>query len=140
MFTRRALLGNTLKASAALVLPTALSVVAWGCECTALWIILRGLGTPVGIGLASFVYATSTVAGAVMMLPGGVGGTEGLMIVLLRDLALGANGIEAAKAATLLVRLATLWFAVVVGAVAVLVFRRYFDRGVIAAETTAPAG
>ncbi len=115
----------------ALVLPTALSVIAWGFECMALWIILRGLGTPVSVGVAAFVYATSTIAGAVMMLPGGVGGTEGLMIVLLRDLALGASGIEAAKAGTLLVRLATLWFAVLVGGVAVLVFRRFFDRGVL---------
>ncbi len=113
----------------ALVIPTLLSLVAWGCECMGLWLILRGLGHPVGVGVACFVYATSTVAGAVMMLPGGVGGTEGMMMVLLRDLALGAGGMTAARAGTLLVRLATLWFAVLVGAVALLVFRRRYDRG-----------
>ncbi len=93
----------------ALILPTALSLVAWGCECLGLWVILRGLEHPASLAVSFFAYAVATVAGAVMMLPGGVGGTEAAM-------------------QTLLVRFATLWFAVIVGALALLVFRRKYDR------------
>lgn len=112
----------------ALVIPTALSVVAWGCECLALWMILRGLGASAGLAVASFSYATATVAGAVAMLPGGVGGFEPVMLALLPKLSAGAVAGEVARAATILVRLATLWFAVLVGAAALAVFRRRYDR------------
>lgn len=113
---------------AALVVPTALSVVAWGCECLGLWIILRGLGQAAGVAVASFCYATATVAGAVAMLPGGVGGFEPVMLGLLPKLARGVVTPDAARAATILVRLATLWFAVLVGAGALAFFRRNYDR------------
>lgn len=113
----------------ALLLPTALSVLAWGFECLALWVILHGLGAQVSLAAASFCYATSTVAGAVAMLPGGVGGFEPVMLALLPKLTAGAAGGAVARAATILVRLATLWFAVAVGALSLAVFRRRYDRG-----------
>jgi len=112
----------------ALVLPTALSLVAWACECLALWLIVRGLGGVASMAVAFFVYATATVAGAVAMLPAGLGGTEFTMISLLRGLSAGAVPEAMASAATVLVRLATLWFAVAVGGVALLIFRRKYDR------------
>jgi uncharacterized protein (TIRG00374 family) len=120
----------------ALVFPTALSVLAWGCECLGLWIILRGLGQTAGVAVSSFCYATATVAGAVAMLPGGVGGFEPVMLALLPKLAAGQVDLDAARAATILVRLATLWFAVAVGAVALGVFRRRYDRNRAAPTTT----
>jgi glycosyltransferase 2 family protein len=112
----------------ALLLPTAISVVAWALEALGLWIIMVGLGAPVRVSLAGFVYATSTLAGAVAMLPGGVGGAEITMISLLLALSHGAVGAAAAKAGTLLCRLATLWFAVVLGALSLAWFRRRYDR------------
>ena len=112
----------------ALLLPTAISVVAWALEALGLWVILIGLGAPAPLPLASFVYATSTLAGAVAMLPGGVGGAEITMISLLVALSHGAIAAPAAKAGTLLCRLATLWFAVVLGALALAWFRRRYDR------------
>jgi uncharacterized membrane protein YbhN (UPF0104 family) len=112
----------------ALLWPTVLSVVAWGCECLGLWVILRGVGHTVSLAVAFFVYSTATIAGALLMLPGGVGGTEGMMITLLGALTGGAIPEAHATAATLLVRLATLWFAVLVGAVALLCFNRWMDR------------
>ncbi len=112
----------------ALLLATLLSAAAWGLECTALWLILRGLGTPVSVPIAFFTYGTATIAGAIAMLPGGLGGTEVTMQQMLR--ALGHVGTAAAAAATLLVRLATLWFAVIVGFVALAIFRARYDRSV----------
>lgn len=108
---------------------TALSVVAWGLECVALWIILRGLGQSTNLPLSFFVYGTATVAGAIAMLPGGLGGTELTMRTMLS--ALGGLSAAPAAAATLLVRLATLWFAVIVGFVALSIFRAKYDRHVV---------
>lgn len=113
----------------ALLWPTAVSAVAWALEALGLWLILRGLGVPASVALAFFVYATGTLAGAVAMLPGGLGGAELTMISLLVALSHGDVAQPAAKAATLLCRLATLWFAVLLGALALGWFRRYYDRG-----------
>lgn len=110
----------------ALVSMTLLSIVAWGLECVALWLIVRGLGAELSMPLAFFVYATATVAGAIAMLPGGLGGTELTMRTMLS--ALGSVAAAPAAAATLLVRIATLWFAVALGFVALSVFRARYDR------------
>ena len=77
--------------------------------------------------LSFFVYGTATIAGAIAMLPGGLGGTELAMRTMLDRL--GGVPIAPAAAATLLVRLATLWFAVALGFVALWIFRARYDRG-----------
>ncbi len=123
----------------ALVIPTILSLVAWGFECVGLWIILRGLEHPVSIAVSFFTYAVATIAGAVMMLPGGVGGTEATMETLLLQLGEPTMPREAAACAVLLVRFATLWFAVGVGAIALAVFRRNYDRNVLGDGSAKPA-
>lgn len=72
----------------------------------------------IGISLATGVgiYAIAVLAGALSFLPGGLGGTEAVMGVLL--IAFGADS-ATAVAITLLCRIATLWFAVALGGVAV---------------------
>jgi len=107
-----------------LVLTTLLSVAAWLCECLGFWLVLRALpGGSVPLQLAIFIYAATTVLGALSFLPGGLGVTEGSMIVLLVRTA-HAMTHSAAVAATILIRLCTLWFSVLVGVMALLVFRR----------------
>ncbi len=113
----------------AVVAMTTLSVIAWGLECAALWLVLAGLGQHVSLPLAFFVYGTATVAGAIAMLPGGLGGTELTMRTMLTSL--GAIPAAPAAAATLIVRLATLWFAVLVGFAALWIFRARYDRHVV---------
>ena len=102
-----------------------LSLVAWGGECVGAWLILNGLpGLSPSFEQATFVYAFSTVAGALSMLPGGLIAAESSMIVLLGITA----GIEAtpeiATAGTLMMRFATLWFGVPLGIAALVLFRR----------------
>jgi uncharacterized protein (TIRG00374 family) len=127
---------RTVTTPGALVVTTVVSAIAWALECAALWVVLRGLGTRVDVALAFFAYATATIAGAIAMLPGGLGGTELTMREILTSL--GHTGAAVAMAATLIVRLATLWFAVVVGFVALGVFRRRYDRRVGGATETSP--
>ena len=93
----------------------ALGFLAWAAEGLALWVIIRGLGDEVGLGIALPISAAAALLGAVTALPGGLVGFEGSMVALL-----GQAGLPTATAAlaTLLTRLATLWLAVVVGGLA----------------------
>jgi uncharacterized protein (TIRG00374 family) len=104
-----------------LVWPTLLSIAAWTSEGVALWVILQGLGERAPLPLTAFVYATSTLAGALIPVPGGLGVTDGLLEQQIARV-LGAPT-ATALAAMLLVRFATLWFAVAVGFVALAILR-----------------
>jgi uncharacterized protein (TIRG00374 family) len=90
----------------------ALAVLGWACEGLALHAIFRGLGVELGLRPTFFVYGLSTVVGALSMLPGGVGGFEGCMLLVLRALSI-AEG--PAAAAVVLVRLGTLWLISLLG-------------------------
>ena len=109
---------------------SALALGAWSLEVCALGLILRGFAGPEGVGASAlgweattFAYAASTLAGALAMMPGGLGVTEAGMTGLLQTLSDGAIGPSVATAATMLVRLATLWWAVLIGALALWAFR-----------------
>lgn len=91
-----------------------LSVCAWGLECVCFYLILQGFGLSASLLEANFVYSFSTLVGALSMLPGGLGGTEAAMVALLAFL--GIEYVEAVPA-VLLIRLSTLWFAIVMGVV-----------------------
>jgi len=91
---------------------TVLSLVAWSAEAYAFHLILHWMGSEVSIPFAFSVYALAMLAGAVSFLPGGMGGAEAVMVGLL----IWAGMPEAqAVAATVIIRLATLWFAVALG-------------------------
>jgi len=107
-----------------LVLGLALSVVSWFFECAAFWAVVHGFsGAAVELQAATFIYASMTVAGALSFLPGGLGVTEAGMLAMLGELATGC-GRSVAAAATFVTRLCTLWFAVLVGIAALLIFAR----------------
>ncbi|MBV9948689.1 MAG: flippase-like domain-containing protein, partial [Myxococcales bacterium] len=114
----------TMVRPANLVVPALLSVAAWGLECAALWVILHGLGQSTGFGLAMFFYATSTLAGALVPVPGGLGVTEASLKVYLQEL--GRVPEATSTAAMILVRFATLWFAVAVGFFALSLLKRRY--------------
>ena len=102
----------------ALLIAVGIGTVSWLGEGIGMYFILRGLDVPGSwetLSIAVFVLAFSTVIGAVSALPGGLGAAEvsisGMLVLLLgisKDLA---------AAATLLIRFATLWFAVFLGLV-----------------------
>jgi uncharacterized protein (TIRG00374 family) len=107
-----------------LSISTLLSVLAWGCECLAFyWIIAAFPGTTPTLIAATFLYSCTTLLGAISFLPGGLGVTEGSMSVGLLEVGL-VSSEAIAVAATVLVRFATLWFAVILGALAFFIYRR----------------
>ncbi len=103
-----------------------LGFVSWFGECAAFYLVLQGLGvqpSPLLLLQATFILAFSTLVGSASMLPGGLGAAEGSIAVLLVSTV--ALSSDMAVAATLLIRLCTLWFGVSVGLVALgLLLRR----------------
>ncbi len=119
----------------------ALGTISWGGECVALFLVLIGLGIEPTFQLlliAIFVLAVSSIAGAISMLPGGLGVADasvaGMLLLLIEDDGMNRG---VAAAATLIIRFATLWFAVLIGAVALGVLQRRLARrpGEIGDET-----
>lgn len=102
-----------------------LSLVAWAFECFSFYLIVNGFGihniVHVDILTATFVYGFATIAGAVTMLPGGLGATDASITGLLMFLGIIKS---IAVASTLIIRAATLWFAVVVGIVAIMIYQK----------------
>lgn len=108
-----------------LIYMTLLSLVSWGFECLGYYLILANFQMDFQFFWASFSYAFSTIVGAITMLPGGLGVTEGsLTFLLVKN---GAN-LENAVASTFIIRAVTLWFAVVVGVVSVFLYQKRFGK------------
>lgn len=92
-----------------------LSILAWGAEGVGAWLVFDTMGATFTLWDGIFIYSFSLLVGAISFLPGGLGGTEAAMIALLIT-----HGFPApdAVASTVIVRLVTLWFAVVIGLIA----------------------
>jgi uncharacterized protein (TIRG00374 family) len=105
MFARKLLLSCTM-----------LSLAGWFMECAGLYLVVTGFGVGASLIRETFVYSTATVAGVVSMLPGGVGVTEGSLSALLADLA--GISLPLASSISVVIRLFTIWFAVLLGYVA----------------------
>ena len=95
----------------------AIGVFAWAAEGFALYLILKGMNIQLPVGTAIGIYAISVLVGSVSFLPGGLGSTEAVMVLLLVLVAVDSS---TAIAATLLCRFTTLWFAVLIGLLALL--------------------
>ena len=104
-----------------LLLTSALAVLGWGMEALGFWLTFRAIGTNLSLLAAMFIYSFSTIVGAISALPGGLGVTESSMAGLL---VLANINKAVAFAATLVIRAATLWFAVALGGVALLIFQK----------------
>ena len=102
-----------------------LSTIAWGLEGYGTYLVFQGLIPEAFVlGEAIFIFAFSTVAGALSMLPGGMLAAEGSMVALMNELSSLPVGLDVAAACTLIVRFATLWFGVILGAGALWLFYR----------------
>ena len=95
-----------------LVQVVGLSLIGWGATIYAFDLILSHMGADISFLAAAFVFSFSTILGGAAMTPGGLGGTEASMVLLL--MALGVPT-EIALAATVVIRTTTLWFGVLIG-------------------------
>ena len=111
-----------------LLLMTLLSMVSWGFECLGYYLILTNFKIGIDVLWAFFSYSFATIVGALSMLPGGLGVTEGSLTLMLVQKGLSEHN---AFAATFIVRAVTLWFAVLVGAISVLFYQKRFGKIVL---------
>lgn len=104
-----------------------LSFISWGSECVAFYLVLVGLGFPGPLSLllqASFIFASSTILGAVSFVPGGLGVADASLAGLTLLLTKASRSLSVA--ASLLIRLSTLWFGAALGLLALFLFRKRF--------------
>lgn len=94
-----------------------IGLVAWSAEAYAFAWLAHQLGGEASTLMYMSIFAIAMVAGALSFMPGGLGGAEVVLFVLMK-----ATGMGDAEAitATLLCRLATLWFAVALGLLSIL--------------------
>lgn len=100
----------------------AISVPSWSCEVLAFYLTCVALGYSIPMGAAFFIYSVGTILGAVAFLPGGLGLTEASIAALLTNILAMPKALAAS--ATLLIRLCTLWFAVILGGAVLFIFNK----------------
>ncbi len=119
-----------------LIAGLALATAAWLFECWEYGLAFSGFAGPaVDYSVALFGYSFSTVAGVVS--PGGLGPTDVGLIEIAGRFTDGLSH-ETATAAAFIVRFCTLWFAVIIGAIALLRFGRVLDVDVETARGASP--
>ncbi len=97
-------------------LPTLLlAVIGWGAECVAFDLCLHAVTGSGGIGRATFIFTAANLAGGLTLLPGGIGSADLSIVALLVS---SGTPWEEAALATLLIRVATLWFGILTGFIA----------------------
>jgi uncharacterized protein (TIRG00374 family) len=100
-----------------------MGVVAWGTSGLAFGVVLAGFGAPLDwqtMFMAVFIFNISTVIGAVVALPGGLGGFEGSAVFWV--VRLFGMSTATATAAALVIRFCTLWLGVGIGFVSFLLW------------------
>lgn len=109
-----------------LVVPSILSILGWALEGIGVFIVLRGFGSTLDVFRATFFYATATLAGALVPVPGGLGVTEKVLEESM--VAIGGVAGPVSTATMILSRLATLWFAVLIGFLALGALRLRYPK------------
>ncbi|MFH1196499.1 MAG: lysylphosphatidylglycerol synthase transmembrane domain-containing protein [bacterium] len=101
------------------------SLVSWFFECFGFYLILFNFNVADSVLLPTFIYAFATIVGSLTMLPGGLGVTDGSLTFLLTQRGV---SLEIAVASTFIIRVVTLWFAVLVGAVTVMLYQKTIGK------------
>ena len=104
-----------------LVTMTLLSALSWGLEGVGYYLIVTSFDSSINIGWSLFSYSFATIVGAISMLPGGLGITEGSLTLMSIKIGLSEND---STAATFIIRAVTLWFAVLVGAISLFFYQK----------------
>ena len=89
-----------------------LGLIGWLAEGYAFHLLLGWFGANIGFWNAVMIFVFATLAGGLTGAPGGVGGAEAAMVALLY---MEGVGPEVAVPATAVIRVTTLWFAILIG-------------------------
>lgn len=98
-----------------------LSVAAWFLECLAIFLVIYGFGQSLSLVLSTFVFSFASLAGAVSLIPGGLGVAEATLSGLLVFFGLSSS---IAVGAALIMRFGTLWYGAILGFLVYLIFNK----------------
>jgi uncharacterized protein (TIRG00374 family) len=108
-----------------LSIATLISLLAWGLEGVALWVVLDGFSTQATLLTSLFVFGLGSVVGTASLLPGGLAAAEASMIGML--VVLGYTQ-TIAVSATVIIRVGTLWYGAILGTCVFVIHRFVTDR------------
>lgn len=117
-----------------LIVGTGLSFLGWGLECVAVYLCVLGLGVQQPFMVVVFIFAVSSLAGALSFVPGGIGVADAGLAAMFGTLAGLSGGL--AGAATFVIRLVTMWFATLLGLLGLFVVQRLVGRGTLSQAQT----
>ena len=106
-----------------------LGLLGWLAEGYAFHLLLVWMGSDIGLATALAIFIFSTLAGGLTGAPGGVGGAEAAMVALL---SLEGIPLEVSIPATAVIRLTTLWFAILIGLAVFPIAEARSNRGAYA--------
>lgn len=89
-----------------------LGFAGWFAEGYALHLLLGWMGADIGLWASIGIFVFAMLAGGLTGAPGGLGGAEAAMIALL---SVQGIGLEVSVPATAIIRVTTLWFAILIG-------------------------
>ncbi|MGB3683145.1 MAG: lysylphosphatidylglycerol synthase transmembrane domain-containing protein [Rubrobacteraceae bacterium] len=112
---------DELLSTKSLTITTFMSFGIWGFEILAVYLCTIGLGVDVPFLMVVFIFAVSSILGTLSMLPGGIGAAEAGLAGQFVTIAGLSSGL--AVALTMVIRLATLWFAILLGMIGLFVVR-----------------
>lgn len=102
-----------------------ISLVAWGLEGVALWVVLSGFSSEATLLAAFFVFGLGSVVGAASLLPGGLAAAEASMVGMLVIIGYTQT---IAVSATVIIRVGTLWYGAILGTAVFVVYRFVRDQ------------
>lgn len=106
------------------LLALVLTILAWSVQSTVVWILADAYGaSTVDVADGVVAYCAPLLAGALALVPGGLGAAEATMAGILMVLADHQLSLSAVAALTIVVRLVTFWWAIGVGLAALAVWR-----------------
>ena len=114
-----------------LLISVLVGLVSWASQGLAFYLVMLGFGVAGGFDsmLTSVsIFNISSVVGAVVATPGGLGGVEGSLAALSTQLLMLTR--SAAVAAALLIRFVTLWFGIAIGLVSLSLWRHLLTNQV----------
>lgn len=103
-----------------------LGIIGWACEGLSFFLIAQNLGVSITLEASIFIYATSSLLGALSFLPGGLGVMEGSMEIFLASIL--AIPTALAGALIILIRMTTLWFGVTLGLIFLLLVTNQLEK------------
>ncbi|MGZ7134653.1 MAG: lysylphosphatidylglycerol synthase transmembrane domain-containing protein [Methanobacterium sp.] len=98
-----------------------LSAFAWFFECLALFFVVIGFGQYVNVIISTFIFSFASLAGAVSMIPGGLGVAEATFSGLLQYFGLTAT---ISIGVAIIIRFGTLWYGAILGFLVYLIFNK----------------